>query len=258
MQLNQILEERQQRISSGERSRFFAASVAGHAVAVAAFVLLPILMQKPPQPIDYVAVTVVPPKALGVEEPPPPTPEEPKESQPAPPPPPPPKKEEPKKVEPERPVLKKKETPKPPPPKPPPPKPKPAVKKSPLAPPSSPLARPPQRKGSPQGNPLGASTAEATLGVEDPNFTYGYYLDRVVAMISENWTRPPVGGEATDAVLYFRILRNGKLELLSLKRTSGNETFDRTALAAVRATEPLPPLPKGYKRDYLGINLIVK
>ena len=259
MQLNQILDQRLHRIGRAQRSRHVAASFVLHSLLVLAFFVLPLLLREPPKPIDYVAVTVVPPKALGIKDPPPPTKEEPPKKQPVAPPPPPPKKEEPKKVEPERPVLveKPKPKPQPPPPKPPPPKPKPAATKSPLA-PASPFAAPPKRKGSPKGNPLGASTAEATLGVEDPNFTYGYYLDRIVSMISENWTRPNVGSDAKDAVLYFRIKRDGTLELLNLKRTSGNEIFDRTALAAVRATEPLPPLPKGYKRDFLGINLIVK
>ena len=254
MQLNQILDERLHRIGRGRRSRYFVVSCGLHGLVIIAFVVMPLLSKKPPKPFDYVAVTVVPPKALGIQEPPPPAPEPKKKTQPAPPPPAP--KETPKKTEPERPVLVEKKKPTPPPPKPPPPRPKPAASKSPVS--ASPLAAPPERKGSPKGNPLGASTAEATLGVEDPNFTYGYYLNRIVTMISENWTRPDVGSDAKDAVLYFRIKKDGSLELLNLKRSSGSDLFDRQALAAVRATEPLPPLPTGYKRDFLGINLIVK
>ena len=71
------------------------------------------------------------------------------------------------------------------------------------------MTPPPKRQGSPFGSPLGAQTSNARLGVEDPNFTYGYYLDRVVAVISGNWVRPPVGGDIREAVLYFRIQRDG-------------------------------------------------
>ena len=113
-----------------------------------------------------------------------------------------------------------------------------------------------RRRGSPFGNPVGASTAKATLGVEDPNFTYGYYLDRVVAIISEHWTRPPIG--VTDTILHFRILSDGTVIDLEIRRSSGDGSFDQAAKRAVEAAAPLPPLPKGYKRDYLGINLIVK
>ena len=253
--LNQVLDQRSHRITSAQRSRHFAVSLAGHGLVIAFFLLMPIFLAKPPEPFDYVAVTVVPPKALGVEDPPPQRPDPPPKKKEAPPPPPPPPKKEPPKVEPDRPVLAtqpKEEAPKPPPKA----EPKPAPKTP--APPASPLADPPKRKGNPLGNPLGASTTEATLGVEDPNFTYGYYLDRIVSMISQNWNRPPVGGEVKDALIYFRILRDGTVEQLTLKRSSGDEVFDRTAMGAVKATSPLPPLPKGYKRDFLGINLIVK
>ena len=40
--------------------------------------------------------------------------------------------------------------------------------------------------------------------------------------------------------------------------TSGAEVFDEAALRAVQATSPLPPLPKSYAKDSLGIHLIVK
>ena len=254
--LNQVLDQRSHRITSSQQSRHFAVSLVFHGLAVAFFLLMPIFLAKPPEPFDYIAVTVVPPNALGSEDPPPQRPEPPKKKEtPPPPPPPPPKEEPPPKVEPDRPVLA--TQPKEPPPKPPPkesPKPPPETQ----TPPASPLADPPKRKGNPLGNPLGASTTEATLGVEDPNFTYGYYLDRIVSMISQNWNRPPVGGDVKDALIHFRILRDGTVEQLILKRSSGDDVFDRTAIGAVKVTSPLPPLPKGYKRDYLGINLIVK
>jgi TonB family protein len=96
------------------------------------------------------------------------------------------------------------------------------------------------------------------VGVEDPNFTYGYYLDRVVALISAKWKRPPVGSEVVEAKLYFRIRADGAVTDLQLTATSGAEVFDRDALAAVTAASPLPPLPRAYQREYLGIHLIVR
>ncbi|MEM8932278.1 MAG: energy transducer TonB, partial [Acidobacteriota bacterium] len=159
----------------------------------------------------------------------------------------------------ERPVLPEKKPPPPkpappPPPRPTPPPPKPPPPRAEPAPaaPASPFAR---RQGAPTGDPLGVSK-RPTIGVEDPNFTYGYYLDRVVALIRENWVRPQTG--ATDALVHFRVLRDGTITDVALRRTSGDAVFDRAALRAVEASSPLPPLPKGYQRDDLGINLIVK
>ena len=123
--------------------------------------------------------------------------------------------------------------------------------------PPAPATPPPKRQGSPFGSSLGASTSKARVGVEDPNFTYGWYLDRVAAMISDNWVRPPIG-DVEQAILYFRIRRDGVITDLKIAETSGSGSFDEAALRAVQASSPLPPLPRSYQRESLGINLIVR
>ncbi|MEM1181112.1 MAG: energy transducer TonB [Acidobacteriota bacterium] len=253
MTLNHVLDERKQR-SAAERWRTVVVSAIGHSALAGLIFALPALFAEPPEKFDYVAVTVIPPKALGSTEPPPPPPPPAPEPRQEAPPPPPPAEPEPKPT-PERPTLvEKKPDPKPPPPKPPPPKP--AAKPALAPPPPAPI---PKRQGSPFGSAVGVSKNEtAVLGVEDPNFTYGYYLDLIVGRISANWTRPPVGGDIKDARVYFRIEKNGTVKDLALRQTSGDESFDQSALLAVKASSPLPPLPKGYKRDFLGINLVVK
>ncbi len=222
-----------------------------HAAIVAGLWGLPKLLAEPPQEIRAVSMVIVPPSLLGSEQPPPPPPPQVKPKVEPPPPPPPPKlepKPEPKLED--VPVLKtekpKKQSAPPPPPPPPSTPPPPAVQD------------PPKRRGSLFGNPLGASSNNATVGVEDPNFTYGYYLDRIVTMISQNWVRPMVGGEVVQATIYFRIQQDGTLSDLRLTEASGSDIFDQAAMRAVQASAPLPPLPKSYKRGYLGINLIVR
>lgn len=253
--LNNVLLERRQRATAGERRRDFVLSLIGHSTIGVLFLVLPALLAEPPEKFDYVAVTVIPPQALGSIEEPPPPPPKPEPKQETPPPPPPPEIKPEPKPEPDRPTLveKKPESK----PKPAPSKPAP-VKPAAPAPPPPPSAPIPKRQGSPFGDPLGASTNEATLGVEDPNFTYGYYLDLIVGRISSNWTRPPVGGDIKDARVYFRIEKDGTVKDLVMRQSSGDQTFDQSALLAVQSSSPLPPLPKGYKRDFLGINLVVK
>ena len=258
--VDRVLAQRQHRVARGERRLYVALSTIGHAVLSVAFFWLPSLLAEPPEPIDAIAVVVVPPQALGSTEPPPPPPPKPTPKPETPPPPPPEPEPEPDPAD-DRPVLPEK---KPPPPKPaPPPPPRqtpPPPNPSPPPPdaqpatptPASPFAR---RQGAPTGDPLGGSKRE-TIGVEDPNFTYGYYLDRVVALIRENWVRPQTG--ATDALVHFRVSKDGSITSIELRRTSGDAAFDRAALRAVEASSPLPPLPRGYQRDDLGINMIVK
>lgn len=250
--LEQILEQRRQRESAGQRRRTVAVSIFSHSLVVALAWFVPDLLAKPPEPFNYVAVTVVPPSVLGQKDPPPPPPpvvkeEEKPEVKPevAPPPP---------KPEPDVMVLpeKKKVTETPPPPSPPPPQ----------APPPPTRQPPPKRQGSPFGSSLGATHRDATIGVEDPNFTYGYYLDRVVSVIGQQWKRPLVDPSIVQATFYFRISGDGTLTDLRLVTSSGSQSFDQTAEKAVRAASPFPPLPKQYTkkfgRDYLGIHLIIK
>lgn len=250
--LDQVLDQRRLRGGPRDRRRSVIVSLLSHSLVIALAWFVPDLLAKPPEPFTYVAVTVIPPSVLGQEEPPPPPPPtkqpEPPEVKVTEPPP-------PAKIEPDVPVLPKEDEPKTPPPKAaPPPKqapPPPAVRKP-----------PPRRQGSPFGKSLGASHRDTTIGVEDPNFTYGYYLDRVVSVISQKWSRPLGDPEVIQATFYFRIGQDGSLSDLRLVTSSGSQTFDQKAEKAVQAASPFPPLPKQYTkkfgRDYLGIHLIIK
>lgn len=243
--LLRVLEERR-RQATAQRGPSFAASFVLHVGLTAGFLYLPVLFAEPPEPIEAIQVVVVPPALLGAQTPPPPPPPK------APPPkaePPPPKAPTPTPPEDvvvlpaEKPVPKK---PDPPPPSPPPPAPQPP-----------PTLDPPKREGSAFGSPFGAASSRARVGVEDPDFTYGYYLDRVAGTISSNWVRPPIAG-IESGVIYFKIHKDGSVTELAVRETSGSDDFDRAAMRAVEASAPLPPLPVGYKKDWLGINLRVR
>jgi TonB family protein len=95
------------------------------------------------------------------------------------------------------------------------------------------------------------------VGVEDPDFTFTWYIDRLAAAITENWVRPPGTGDV-KAVFHFRILRDGTVSELELRESSASDAFDAAARRAILASSPLPPLPRGYKPEYLGINLVVR
>lgn len=249
--LDQILEQRRRREGPAERRRSALVSLVTHSLLVAAAWFVPELWAKPTKPFEYVTVNVVPPSILGEEVPTPPPPPPPT-VEPPPPEPPPVEEPPPPEPEPEAPVLVKEPVQtevKPPPPK--------------QVTPPPPVRRPPpKRQGSAFGTSLGASHRNTTIGVEDPNFTYGYYLDRVVASISGHWNRPLADPEIVQSTFYFRILQDGRLSELRLVDSSGSDAFDQTAEAAVRAAVPFPPLPKQYTkkygRDYLGIHLIIK
>lgn len=237
--VSNLLDHRRDVLGRGALGRALAAALAGHVLGLAAALVVPALTRKPAQPPRYVAVQIVPAARLGVENPrPAPRPEKPRAE---PPPEPRPKTEAPVLPEPG-------EKPRKPP--------DPAAEPEPTKASADPEAEPATR-GSPTGAASGLSLGAAVAGFDNPSFTYGYYVDQMLAKISSNWSRPPVGS-GVEATLYFRIERDGRIRELSIARSSGINGFDLAALRAVQASSPLPPLPRAFREDSLGVNLIVR
>ena len=209
-------------------------SVVAHGLIVAAAILVPPLVAAARPPIEFRTVNIVPVQALGVPEP-EPQPEPVEETRPEPP----------------RPA--------------PAPEPEPARKPSPTAPKSEERPKrsapeqpkPQQRRGSPLGSDIASSPFGASgVGLDNPDFTYGYYVDQMVSMIGNAWVRPRVVGRI-EAIVYFRIARDGTVTDLKLLTSSGNRAFDEATVRAVSAAAPLPPLPASFSADSLGVRLAV-
>jgi len=86
------------------------------------------------------------------------------------------------------------------------------------------------------------------------DFHFTYYVERMLALIESRWYKPaaPAG---TRARVRFRIQRDGRLDLIELEESSGHPSFDRAALRALYASNPLPPLPPGYGPSSLTVHL---
>lgn len=112
------------------------------------------------------------------------------------------------------------------------------------------------RRGAATGTPLGTTAFGSRVGVDNPDFTYGYYLDRLLSLIDANWVRPSLGS-GIRAIVSFHIQRDGTLTGLKVAESSGYNSFDLAALRAVQNASPFPPLPRAYNHDDLGVNLIV-
>jgi TonB family protein len=229
--LNRILAQRRTglRLWRGRRSAIL--SLALHLAVVAALFLGPLLLADRPKPVEYVQVTIVPAASLPRPAPPPkPRPEPPK-----------PRREEPKPKPPpeDAPVLPSPEKPEPEPP-----------------PPQEAGSAETEEESAPNVGP--AREGPATVqGLDDPTFTYGYYVDRMLSLIRARWQRPPVGGDV-EVVVHFRILRNGHVDQVRIVTPSGIDAFDLAGLRAIQAASPLPPLPQGYRKSSLGVTLIMR
>jgi len=86
------------------------------------------------------------------------------------------------------------------------------------------------------------------------DFQFTYYVERMLALIESRWYKPPVS-QGTRARIRFRILRDGRLEGIQLEAASQVPSFDRSALRALYAANPLPPLPPAYRKPSLTVHL---
>ncbi len=272
--VDRILERRARRESHRPEAASLAVAAALHGVALALVLVLPRLNPPPPPP-SFVPVQIIPAQALGVrhpaprpkvEKPAPPKPEPAEEEPPAPEPPKPKPKPEPEKPTPkpakeevsplpEKPEKKKPEKPKPE-------KPRPATAGTGNNPAGTASQGTPDgeagRRGAPTGNPLGTTAFGSQIaGLDNPDFKFGYYIDQLLSAIDSKWVRPPLGNDV-KAVISFRIQRDGSLTDLQVAQSSGYNSFDLAALRAVQNASPFAPLPRAYRNDSLGVNLIVR
>jgi len=93
-----------------------------------------------------------------------------------------------------------------------------------------------------------------TLGnvIMDPQLQA--YLDRLVRLIYQNFN-PPSGTEiarGTKSSVQFQISKNGEIDEVVLRSSSGNSIWDRLAIRAVQITKP-PPLPPSYAAESLPL-----
>lgn len=276
-EVNGVLAERARRHGRNAEATSLLAALALHGLLLVIVLLAPRL-KTPPPPMEFVPVQIIPAQALGVRRPAPPrrkappappaetpAPEEPKAE--APPPKPEPADDVPVLPDPESDKKKKPETPKPKPPEP-------SRETAPVPDKGSQGSGKTEegvsgtapgetgdqlgRRGGPRGNPLGTTAFGSEVGgLDNPDFTYAYYLDRLLSLIDAQWQRPAMGS-GVKAVIFFRIGRDGSMSDLQVEQSSGYNSFDLAALRAVQNAAPFPPLPRAYKHQDLGVHLIVR
>lgn len=106
------------------------------------------------------------------------------------------------------------------------------------------------------GGPIGAGGNVGVGGatLDDADFKYSYYIERMLVAIGMNWFKPAQAGTVSP-VVHFKIERDGTISDATVERTSGLPFVDRAALRAVVSSSPLPPLPSEYRGTQLGVHL---
>lgn len=129
-------------------------------------------------------------------------------------------------------------------------------------------AKPPARDEKPTRTPSAAMTSLPMAGLGGPglrgsvsvdarDFEFTYYLKLVRDQIARNWSAPAglgTGGKPVQAVVQFRVARNGSISGVRVEEPSGVDFFDQSAARAVTISDPLPPLPLGFPAGDLGVH----
>jgi TonB family protein len=118
---------------------------------------------------------------------------------------------------------------------------------------STPAPPPPSdtQGGATRGLSLGASAGMPGIPLD---FQFTYYVERMLALIESRWYKPPVTG-TPRARVRFTIARSGRVDGIRLEQSSGLPSYDRAALRALYAANPLPPLPPAYPKATLTVHL---
>ena len=112
---------------------------------------------------------------------------------------------------------------------------------------------PPPTGGGGRGLSVGQTAGGSAPGIP-ADFHFTYYIERMLALIESRWYKPAVP-PGTRARVGFVILKSGRVEGIQLEESSGNSSFDRAALRAMYAANPLPPLPPAYGKPSLTVHL---
>lgn len=98
-------------------------------------------------------------------------------------------------------------------------------------------------------------TDSPEIRLDERNFEYPYYLGMMQRKIQQHFNVPRMlGVTRLETVIYFRVVRSGRITGVVMERSSSNPVFDLAAQRALNAADPLPPLPEGYRKSYLGVH----
>ena len=233
----------------GKLPKIVVVSLCFHLLILGAVVVLNKLnFEREPEPVKIFELVqvqqphkVAPPKAQPKKQPPKPQPEPPKEvkkEQPK------PKPEVKKELSPEPKIAKEE------------PKPEPEPQPEPEPPKEEPVE---ETMDLPDDMDLPDEIAEASglnpVGYVDMDPLMQVYLERLKQIIMQHFN-PPSGlnvSRSTKTSVQFTVDRFGNITNISLKRSSGNKTWDHLSMRAVKISK-LPELPPNYRAPALSLN----
>lgn len=121
-----------------------------------------------------------------------------------------------------------------------------------------------QSSGSPTGekeietSATGAGSPFAGATIDNAAFDYPYWFTQAFNKISGNFRRTVAIDGNVVCVIYFQVIKSGRVIDIQIKQSSGIDPVDRDCLNAIERSAPFPPLPKEFRDEIIGITLPIK
>jgi TolA protein len=103
------------------------------------------------------------------------------------------------------------------------------------------------------GSETGEVFSGGAAGAQLPPSLSRYY-DELWKRVQGHWALPATR-RGLQTIVAVRIIRDGTVEKAEIETGSGDARFDRSALDAVRAANPLPPLPGDYRGSWHEVGI---
>ncbi len=106
------------------------------------------------------------------------------------------------------------------------------------------------------GQAAGSPFAGATT--DNASFNYPYWFSQAFYKIQTNWINPIEADGAIVCVVYFQVLKSGRVVETKVEKSSGIPAFDQACVTAIDRSSPFPPFPKEFADEILGITIPFK
>ena len=103
------------------------------------------------------------------------------------------------------------------------------------------------------GSPFAGAT------VDNVTFNkYPYWYEQAFSKILRSWNNPVVSDGAIVCVVYFQVIKSGRMIEVRVEKSSGIPAFDEACVSAIKRASPFPPLPRDFREEIIGITLPFK
>jgi TonB family protein len=102
---------------------------------------------------------------------------------------------------------------------------------------------------------LGAGSKFGGAAIDNAAFDYPYWFVQAFSKIERNWSNPVFANSPLTCIIYFQVIKSGRVLKVEIEESSGIDAFDRACERAVKLSQPLPPLPNEFSDEIIGIHL---